>query len=175
MSSIQDLIMLGASDYIVLAFTLTVSSAIGCFYRRQTNANDYLLAGGSMSAGPVAFSLMASFMSAITLLGVTYENYAFGTQFVAINLAYIIGTPIAAYVYLPVFFRAVSLAAAFLLLISYLKLADYSSTLRVFTEKNNLLYRLILLLNYIAELGECLCLPGKEVRPPDQDHSLVGL
>ncbi len=33
------------------------------------------------------------------------ENYTFGTQFVAINISYIIGTPIAAYVYLPVFFR----------------------------------------------------------------------
>ena len=28
-----------------------------------------------------------------------------GTQFVAINLAYVIGTPIAGYVYLPVFYR----------------------------------------------------------------------
>ena len=54
---------------------------------------------------PVAFSLMASFMSAITLLGVTQENYTYGTQFVAINLAYIAGTPVAAYLYLPVFYR----------------------------------------------------------------------
>ena len=29
---------------------------------------------------PVAFSLMASFMSAITLLGVSQENYTYGTQ-----------------------------------------------------------------------------------------------
>ena len=62
---------------------------------------------------PVAFSLMASFMSAITLLGVTQENYTFGTQFVAINLAYIIGTPMAAYLYLPVFYRYVILLKAY--------------------------------------------------------------
>ena len=48
---------------------------------------------------------MASFMSAITMLGVVQETYTYGTQFVLINLAYLIGTPIAAYVYLPVFFR----------------------------------------------------------------------
>ena len=48
---------------------------------------------------------MASFMSAITLLGVTQENYTYGTQFVLINISYFIATPIAAYVYLPVFFR----------------------------------------------------------------------
>ena len=55
------------------------------------DARDYLLAGGSMSPLPVAFSLMASFMSAITLLGVTFENYTFGTQFMVINLSYAIG------------------------------------------------------------------------------------
>ena len=48
---------------------------------------------------------MASFMSAITLLGVTQENYTYGTQFVVINISYFIATPIAAYIYLPVFFR----------------------------------------------------------------------
>lgn len=58
-----------------------------------------------MSCIPVAFSLMASFMSSITLLGVTSENYMFGTQFVMINLAYIVGTPLAAYCYLPVFYK----------------------------------------------------------------------
>ncbi len=35
----------------------------------------------------------------------------FGTQFVVINIAYIIGTPLAAYVYLPVFFRLQSASA----------------------------------------------------------------
>ncbi len=58
-----------------------------------------------MSSVPVAFSLMASFMSSITLLGVSSENYVYGTQFVVINLAYIVATPIAAYCYLPVFYR----------------------------------------------------------------------
>lgn len=58
-----------------------------------------------MSIGPVAFSLMASFMSAITILGVSSENYSFGVQFIVINLSYGLCTPIAAYLYLPVFFK----------------------------------------------------------------------
>ena len=66
---------------------------------------EYLLAGGNMPMLPVAFSLMASFMSSITLLGVSSENYLYGTQFVIINLSYMIGTPIAAYFYLPVFYQ----------------------------------------------------------------------
>lgn len=69
-----------------------------------------MLANGSMSFLPVAFSLMASFMSAITILGVSSENYMYGTQFVVINLAYVIGTPIVAYVYLPVFYRLKALS-----------------------------------------------------------------
>lgn len=63
------------------------------------------MADRNMSIIPVAFSLMASFMSAITLLGVSMENYSFGTQFVIINLSYGIGTPIAAYGFLPVFYK----------------------------------------------------------------------
>lgn len=54
---------------------------------------------------PVAFSLMASFMSAVTLIGVSNENYQFGTQFVAINVSYGLATPIAAYLFLPVFYN----------------------------------------------------------------------
>lgn len=58
-----------------------------------------------MHVAPVAFSLMASFMSAITILGVSSENYTFGIQFIVINFAYGLFTPVAAYLYLPVFFK----------------------------------------------------------------------
>ncbi|XP_072375629.1 putative sodium-dependent multivitamin transporter, partial [Diabrotica undecimpunctata] len=66
---------------------------------------EYLLADKNMSITPVAFSLMASFMSAITLLGVSSENYSYGIQFIVINFSYGIFTFIAAYYYLPVFFK----------------------------------------------------------------------
>lgn len=81
---------------------------IGLYYKmtggRQRTTAEYLLADKSMGILPVSFSLMASFMSAITLLGVSAEIYTYGTQFIVINLAYIIGTPICAYVFLPVFY-----------------------------------------------------------------------
>ena len=59
----------------------------------------------SLSAFPVAMSLMASFLSAISLLGVCKEHYVYGTQFVVINFSYGLATPIAAYWFLPVFFK----------------------------------------------------------------------
>jgi len=58
-----------------------------------------------MGITPVAIALMVSFMSAITLLGVSAENYTYGTQFVAVNLSYLLGTPIVCYGFLPVFFK----------------------------------------------------------------------
>lgn len=44
-------------------------------------------------------------MSAVTILGVSAENYQYGTLFVIINLSYIVTMPIAAYIFLPVFFK----------------------------------------------------------------------
>uniref|UniRef100_A0A1B0BUC7 Sodium-dependent multivitamin transporter n=1 Tax=Glossina palpalis gambiensis TaxID=67801 RepID=A0A1B0BUC7_9MUSC len=96
-------------DYMVLVIILTVSSMIGIYYRlsggKQKTTKEYLMADQSMSALPVSFSLMASFMSAVTLMGVSNESYHHGIMFCIINLAYVISTPIAAYLYLPVFYR----------------------------------------------------------------------
>lgn len=99
----------GTADYAVFITVLVASAAVGLYYRltggRQRTTSEYLLADKNMSVIPVAFSLMASFMSAVTLLGVPAENYMYGTQFVLINLSYIFGTFIAAFLYLPVFFN----------------------------------------------------------------------
>lgn len=100
---------LGAWDYVILAIVLTLSILIGVYYRfvgaKQNTTTEYLLADRSMSVTPVAFSLMASFMSAITILGVSMEIYQYSTMFVIINLSYVVSTPIAAYLILPVFYR----------------------------------------------------------------------
>ncbi|XP_075211404.1 putative sodium-dependent multivitamin transporter isoform X2 [Lycorma delicatula] len=48
---------------------------------------------------------MASFMSSITLLGVPAEFYSHGTQFVLIDLGYALLAPVAAYFFLPVYFK----------------------------------------------------------------------
>ena len=85
----------------LIIFSIILKKQVIAFIHLQ----EYLLADRNMSFIPVAFSLMASFMSSITLLGVSAENYMYGTQFVVINLAYIIGTPLAAYFYLPVFYK----------------------------------------------------------------------
>lgn len=76
-----------------------------CNFLRLFISQEYFLADSNVSIYPVSFSLMASFMSAITLLGVSTEIYQFGIFFAFINLSYGLATPIAAYLYLPVFFK----------------------------------------------------------------------
>ncbi|EZA62320.1 hypothetical protein DMN91_010630 [Ooceraea biroi] len=101
--------ILGWADYLVIAITLCISVGIGIYYRfsggRQKTMEEYFIASRSMSIVPVAIALVVSFMSAITLLGVSAENYTYGTQFVVINISYLLGTPIVCYGFLPVFFK----------------------------------------------------------------------
>ena len=73
-----------AGNYAVFAAMLFVSAAIGVFFwwKGQKNTDEILMASKSMSTFPMTMSLVASFMSAITLLGVPAEIYTAGTQFV---------------------------------------------------------------------------------------------
>lgn len=96
-------------DYLMLVLTLIVSAGIGVYYRftggKQKTTKEYFLADGGVSIVPVSFSLVASFMSAISLMGLSMEMYTYGTLFLVINVAYIYGTAVSAYLYLPVFFK----------------------------------------------------------------------
>ncbi|CAH1716573.1 unnamed protein product [Aphis gossypii] len=100
---------LGAFDYVVLTVTLFASAAIGVYYRltggKQQTTQEYMLGDKKLSIIPVGFSLMASFMCATAMFGLSAENYLRGTQFMTINASNIIGTPIVAYVFLPVFYK----------------------------------------------------------------------
>lgn len=66
---------------------------------------EYMLGDKNQSVLPVAFSLMASFVSAISMFGLSAEMFSRGTQFSVINISYILATPVIGYVYLPVFFK----------------------------------------------------------------------
>ncbi|KAL3207623.1 hypothetical protein MRX96_010098 [Rhipicephalus microplus] len=63
------------------------------------------MGGRSMSVFPVALSILASFMSAITLLGTASEMYIYGTQYLLIIFSYCLVIPATAYLYMPVFYR----------------------------------------------------------------------
>lgn len=96
-------------DYTVFGLMLAVSAAIGIFYgmcsKKKQDTKEFLMAGKSMTTFPVAMSLIASFMSAITLLGTPAEVYQYGFLYWLIGWSYILVMPSAAYLYFPVFHK----------------------------------------------------------------------
>merc|ERR1719322_628963 len=97
----------GAANYAVFGGMLLISAAIGVFFwwRGQKSTEEYLMASRSMGTIPMTLSLVASFMSAITLLGTPAELYVSGTQYVALVLAYPLVMGATAHMFLPVFDR----------------------------------------------------------------------
>ena len=94
-----------AGNYAVFAAMLFVSAAIGVFFwwKGQKNTDEILMASKSMSTFPMTMSLVASFMSAITLLGTPAEMYVSGTQYVILAFCYPFVMAATAYIFLPVY------------------------------------------------------------------------
>ncbi|GIY42720.1 hypothetical protein CEXT_411731 [Caerostris extrusa] len=74
--------------------------------RSQEDQHPGLSVGESLARClSVAMSVLASCMSAITLLGTPAEVYRFGTQYIMILVAFCLVIPATAYLYLPVFYN----------------------------------------------------------------------
>ncbi|XP_078700496.1 sodium-coupled monocarboxylate transporter 1-like isoform X1 [Branchiostoma floridae x Branchiostoma belcheri] len=97
------------ADYVVFSLMLVISAGIGVYYRctggKQKTTREFLMADRKMGVLPVALSLLASFTSAITLLGGPAESYTFGTQFWVIIFSYFFTFPVCGQVFLPIFYR----------------------------------------------------------------------
>ncbi len=95
-------------DYVVFAIMLALSSAIGIYHgckRKQQTTREYLTAGGSMHWFPISVSLLASFVSAVGLLGLSSEIYTFGVQHILTMLAVTVMLLLSAWIYAPIFYR----------------------------------------------------------------------
>ncbi|GFT24615.1 sodium-coupled monocarboxylate transporter 1 [Nephila pilipes] len=99
---------LAVEDYVILGIVLAVSSVIGIYFRfsggRQKTMDEFLMAGKSMAILPVAFSIMATFMSAIDIIGVPAEIYMYGMQMTTWLLGLPFGSLFASYACLPTYF-----------------------------------------------------------------------
>ncbi|XP_040263127.1 sodium-coupled monocarboxylate transporter 1-like [Bufo bufo] len=96
-------------DYVVFAAVLLISGAIGIYYafagRGKTTSTEFLTGGRSMTALPVALSLTASFMSAVTVLGTPSDVYRYGAMFSIFAISHALVVIISAEIFLPVFYR----------------------------------------------------------------------
>ncbi|KAH8382222.1 hypothetical protein KR009_002452 [Drosophila setifemur] len=118
----------GIVDYLVFVAMLAICAVIGIYFgfiekkqkkkklagkdkageagleeRRGSEALDYLVGGRQMKVFPVALSLVASFVSGISLLGTSTEIYVYGTQYAFILVTLAISGAISWYIFLPVF------------------------------------------------------------------------
>uniref|UniRef100_A0A4W5MJN8 Solute carrier family 5 member 8 n=1 Tax=Hucho hucho TaxID=62062 RepID=A0A4W5MJN8_9TELE len=97
-----------AADYAVFALMLLVSAAIGVYYAivgRGQSSSRVSHGGQSMTAVPVALSLTASFMSAITVLATPAEVYRYGASYGLFSLSYVLVVVVSSEVFLPVLYR----------------------------------------------------------------------
>ncbi|XP_063155912.1 sodium-dependent multivitamin transporter [Candoia aspera] len=97
------------ADYAIFVLLLVFSAGIGLYYAltggKQRTVQEFLLANRSMTFLPVAFSLLATFQSAVAILGVPSEIYRFGTEYWFLGCSYFLGLLIPAHVFIPVFYR----------------------------------------------------------------------
>ncbi|CAB1322583.1 unnamed protein product [Coregonus sp. 'balchen'] len=96
-------------DYVVFACLFVVSSGIGVFFavkERKNPSSEFLVGGRQMTFGPVALSLTASFMSAVTVLGAPSDVYRFGGSFILFGVAYTFVVIATAELFVPVFYRS---------------------------------------------------------------------
>ena len=111
------------ADYALFGLMLAGSAFIGIFYafkdRKRNNTKEFLLAGGKMNPIPVSLSILASFMSAITLLGTPAEMYNYTTMYWYIGLGYLLVVAAAAHLFIPVFYRLRVTSAYEVVLISF--------------------------------------------------------
>ncbi|CAH0726496.1 unnamed protein product, partial [Brenthis ino] len=100
----------GVGDYVAFGVLCASSCAGGLWYsavgsrsKAVLDIKDYLLGGKAMSTFPVAMSLIASYVSGVTILGTPAEIYNYGTQYWLVIFGVILSCVIVATVYLPVF------------------------------------------------------------------------
>ncbi|XP_048486145.1 sodium-coupled monocarboxylate transporter 1 [Plutella xylostella] len=78
-------------------------SAVGSRAKNVLDVRDYLLGGKTMSTFPVAMSLIASYVSGVTILGTPAEIYNYGAQYWLVVAGVALSCAVVAAVYLPVF------------------------------------------------------------------------
>ncbi|XP_041927369.1 solute carrier family 5 member 6 [Alosa sapidissima] len=116
-------------DFVVFGMLLVISVSIGLYHAfsggRQRTTQEFLMADRSMSCLPLALSLMATFQSAVAIVGTPAEIFYNGTQYWFIGCAYFLGLLIPAHIFIPIFYR-LRLNSAY----QYLELR-FSKTVRI--------------------------------------------
>ncbi|CAB3374350.1 Hypothetical predicted protein [Cloeon dipterum] len=118
-------------DYFVFCSLMLTSAVIGVYFaffakQKQNTTKEYLMGGKNMGIFPITMSLVASYISGVSLLGVPAEIYTFGTQYGVIIIAEVLVCVLCSYVFMPVFYK-LQLYSSF----EYLRMR-YDNSVRLF-------------------------------------------
>lgn len=98
-----------ALDYLVLISLLVLSSGIGVYFawhdRRKKSNRQFLVANREMNWLPVSLSMMASFLSTTTVLGVPSEVFVRGVTFWMAAISTTLAILMAAFIFMPMYYK----------------------------------------------------------------------
>ncbi|CAB0003183.1 unnamed protein product [Nesidiocoris tenuis] len=100
----------GVLDYAVFAIMLFLSALVGVHFawfskKKQNTTSQYLMGGKEMGVFPISMSLIASYISGISLLGLPAEMYVYGTMYWLIIVSEVFVSFTMAYIYIPIFYK----------------------------------------------------------------------
>ncbi|XP_055851278.1 sodium-coupled monocarboxylate transporter 1 [Episyrphus balteatus] len=103
---LKDLQKFAWPDYVVFISMFVLCIFIGIYFgflKKSLSESDYLMGGRNMLVLPIALSLVASFISGITLLGLPTEVYSYGIQYLYVASGVVLMGIIMGKFFLPVF------------------------------------------------------------------------
>lgn len=96
----------GWPDWLILGGYIVAISVLGAlFYRKKTTAGDFFLGGRRMKALPVAISLVAADMSAISYMGAPAWAYKHNLELVWSSWTYLLVAPVVMFLFMPFYAR----------------------------------------------------------------------
>lgn len=93
-------------DWLILGgYVLAIATLGSLFYRKKTTAGEFFLGGRRMNAIPVAISLVAADMSAISYMGAPAWTYQHNMELVWSSWTYLFVAPVIMFLFMPFYSR----------------------------------------------------------------------
>ncbi|XP_017144545.1 sodium-coupled monocarboxylate transporter 2 [Drosophila miranda] len=98
-----------STDYVIFSLMLSISAAIGVYFgffaKGEDTTEEYLMGGKRMKTLPIAISLVASQLSAISIMTIPGEMYGYGINWFFNVVCMVVVVPLLNYVIIPVFYN----------------------------------------------------------------------
>ena len=94
-----------SSWIILIGYVVAIGTIGSLFYRKKSSASDYFLGGRAMGFIPVAISLVAADMSAISYMGVPAWGFGHNLELFLQTVVFLAAVPVVMYLFLPFYSR----------------------------------------------------------------------